>query len=89
MNLLPEPERERLIREENLERRKEIGETKKSLWKLRTKENKFKTSSGRTEKLRKLETLEEKMVEVDRILEELQEEKKNMNLKRKNKRREY
>ena len=45
MNLLPEPEREKLITEENLERRKEIAETRKSLWKLRNKENKYKKSS--------------------------------------------
>ena len=76
MNILPTKEREKIERDEKRKERLDLIETKKSLWKFRSKEKKEVHDTERTSKLNNLETLEEKLMMIEKILEELREEKR-------------
>ena len=83
LKLLPEKEREKIELEEKKQMRLDLIETKKSLWKFRTKEKKQVQNTDRTEKLEQLEKLEDKLKMIENILEEIKETKRKFEEKEK------
>ena len=74
---LPETERIKLEKEEERNRRQDIIETKKSLWKLRTKEKKYEKETEKVNRLKKQEEMQQKLITIEKILAEIKEEKRN------------
>ena len=71
---LPISERKKIEQEEERQRKIELQQMKKSLWKLRTKENKNERKSEKVEKLEQVEKMEEKLQMIKRLIQELREE---------------
>ena len=74
LDMLPIKEREKIVIEEERKRLRDLAETKKNLWKFRSKE---KITKKIPEVVRELEkqTIEEKIQTIDKILEDIKYEK--------------
>ena len=75
MQKLPAKERNKIVIEEELRRKQDLAETKKTLWKLRSRENKMKRKSEKVQRLENIDKLEGKLEAIETILEELRNEK--------------
>ena len=74
---LPKSEREKIEIQERKQRKIDIIDTKKSLWKLRNKENKHVQKTNKTIRLENMRKMEDKMKMTKEILTEIREEKKS------------
>ena len=74
LDMLPRKEKEKIVIEEEKKRLRDLAETKKNLWKFRSKEKKPKTIPEVVKKLEK-QTIEEKIQTIDKILEDIKNEK--------------
>ena len=75
---LPEKERKRIEKEEEKERKIDIANTKKTLWKLRTKEKNLVRTSEQEKTIENLENLQEKLTTIEELLKNIDEEKKKV-----------
>ena len=80
---LPEKVRKEIEREEDRKKRLDIQDTKKSLWKLRHKEKKYETKSRKLEILEEIDNLEEKLTEINRIVEKIRIDEEKIEKERK------
>ena len=81
MAKLPMEEKVRLENEDERKRRLEIIETKKNLWRWRSKGKKLETKNEELEKLKKAQEMEERVRVINKILEEIREETERKKLK--------
>ena len=73
---LPRSERKKIEIEEEKRRRLDLIQTKKTLWKLRSKMKKPHVTSEKVKRLENIEKLEDKLQMIEKILEETKEETK-------------
>ena len=71
---LPNKERNKIEAEEQRKKNLDLAETKKQLWKLRSKSKKFERKDPNIDKLNKLKKLEEKLELINKIIKEQREE---------------
>ena len=74
MNELPKREKERIILEENKQKRLELSETCKNLWKLRSKEKKYQSKSDKIKRIERMSEKSEKLELIEKVITELREE---------------
>ena len=78
---LPTKDRNKIEADEERKREIEIKETRKNLWKWRNKEKKIEIRNKHVEKIEKVQKIEERLLVINNILKEMQEEKEKKRLK--------
>ena len=88
LDMLPKNERIRIETEENRQRKIDLVNTKKSLWKLRTKEKQYKTRNEKLEMIDKIENMEEKLNMIEKLLEDIKEKRKQREIEQRKRKEE-
>ena len=66
------------MKKKTTNRRRELLEVKKSLWKLHSKEKKYERKSENAQRLERIKNLEEKLAVIAKKIEELREEEREL-----------